>query len=384
MPMLILLGILMMVQGGNCIFGYDCGTKLTNLTTVSLIDIGECEPKKEETKSINIEAQLLQINDYNIIHARECRIKIKRTVHHCGMHSHTSAVLFGEIEYFKEITKDECEGIQLTGTFNGFGLSLMHLERNSTTTKSVILAGKLDKDSHCESGANYDDPYGTFTDVLVTGYVSIGIYDYDIKLNLESDKVFMQDGTPCNAKARHCISGEGVHALRYLATQFDFVALDNCELVEDVKFSLMMLWELEYPAGDEPMESCPGALWYQDGLCILCRRPGCSPSSETSRALAFEEAVKQEARTFLGGLDALVEHEPLVSAPAVIDLDEQSSSPASEVIDLDEQSSSPASEVIVLDEESPDAVLDVVDLDEESFSPEVIDLDVELDVPNSE
>ncbi|KAL7305510.1 hypothetical protein TKK_0002247 [Trichogramma kaykai] len=161
-----------------------------------------------------------------------------------------------------------------------------------------------------------------------------------------------------------------VHALRYLATQFDFVALDNCELVEDVKFSLMMLWELEYPAGDEPMESCPGALWYQDGLCILCRRPGCSPSSETSRALAFEEAVKQEARTFLGGLGALVEHEPLVSAPAVID--------------LDEQSSSPASEVIVLDEESPDAVLDVVDLDEESFSPEVIDLDAELDVPNSE
>ncbi|KAL7296790.1 hypothetical protein TKK_0010193 [Trichogramma kaykai] len=125
------------------------------------------------------------------------------------MHSHTSAVLFGEIEYFKEITKDECEGIQLTGTFNGFGLSLMHLERNSTTTKSVILAGKLDKDSHCESGANYDDPYGTFTDVLVAGYVSIGIYDYDIKLNLESDKVFMQDGTPCNAKARYCISGEG-------------------------------------------------------------------------------------------------------------------------------------------------------------------------------
>ncbi|KAL7305068.1 hypothetical protein TKK_0002635 [Trichogramma kaykai] len=175
-----------------------------------------------------------------------------------------------------------------------------------------------------------------------------------------------------------------VHALRYLATQFDFVALDNCELVEDVKFSLMMLWELEYPAGDEPMESCPGALWYQDGLCILCRRPGCSPSSETSRALAFEEAVKQEARTFLGGLDALVEHEPLVSAPAVIDLDEQSSSPASEVIDLDEQSSSPASEVIVLDEESPDAVLDVVDLDEESFSPEVIDLDAELYIPNSE
>ncbi|KAL7295328.1 hypothetical protein TKK_0011359 [Trichogramma kaykai] len=120
-----------------------------------------------------------------------------------------------------------------------------------------------------------------------------------------------------------------VYALRYLATQFDFVALDNCELVEDVKFSLMMLLELEYPAGDEAMDPCPRAPWNRDVLCRWCRRPGCSPSSETSRALAFEEAVKQETRTFLGGLGALVEHEPLVSAPAVIDLDEQSSSLAS-------------------------------------------------------
>ncbi|CAB0031144.1 unnamed protein product [Trichogramma brassicae] len=131
------------------------------------------------------------------------------TVHHCGMHSHTSAVLYGEIEYYKELTRDECEGIQLTGTFNGFGLSLMQIKRNSTTKKSVVLAGKVDKDGGCEAGASYDDPYGSFTDVFVTGYVTIGIYDYDIKLNLESDKVFMQDGTPCNAKARHCISGEG-------------------------------------------------------------------------------------------------------------------------------------------------------------------------------
>ncbi|KAL7299385.1 hypothetical protein TKK_0007952 [Trichogramma kaykai] len=134
----------------------------------------------------------------------------------------------------------------------------------------------------------------------------------------------------------------------------------------------MMLWELEYPAGDEAMDPCPRAPWNRDALCRWCRRPGCSPSSETSRALAFEEAVKQEARTFLGSLGTLVEHEPLVSEPAVID--------------LDEQSSSPAPEVIVLDEESLVSVLDVVDLDEEPFFPdfEVIDLDPELDVPGSE
>ncbi|KAL7305652.1 hypothetical protein TKK_0002378 [Trichogramma kaykai] len=95
-----------------------------------------------------------------------------------------------------------------------------------------------------------------------------------------------------------------VHALRYFATQFDFVALD-----------------------------------------------------------------KQEARTFLGGLGALVEHEPLVSAPAVIDLDEQSSSLASEVTVLNEEPSSPASDVIVLDEESLVSVLDVVDLDEGALFP---------------
>ncbi|KAL7295021.1 hypothetical protein TKK_0011624 [Trichogramma kaykai] len=204
-----LLCVAALIQEGHCIYGYDCANKLTNLTTLSLVDIGECETRTNQANAITIKAQLIQVNDYNIIHAKECQVKIKRTVHHCGMHSHTSAALYGEIEYYKKLTRDECEGIQLTGTFNGFGLLLMHIKRNSTTTRPVVLAGKLDKNAGCESGAAYDDPYESFTDVLVTGYVSIGIYDYDMKLNLESDKVLMQDGTPCSAKARHCISGEG-------------------------------------------------------------------------------------------------------------------------------------------------------------------------------
>ncbi|KAL7289206.1 hypothetical protein TKK_0017146 [Trichogramma kaykai] len=87
-----------LIRSGNCIYGYDCGTKLTNLTTVSLMDTGDCEPTADNTKSVKIEAQLIQINDFNIIHVKECSIKIKRTVEHCGMHSHKSTVLFGEIE----------------------------------------------------------------------------------------------------------------------------------------------------------------------------------------------------------------------------------------------------------------------------------------------
>ncbi|KAL7301579.1 hypothetical protein TKK_0005593 [Trichogramma kaykai] len=204
-----LLCVAALIQEGHCIYGYDCANKLTNLTTLSLVDVNECETRANQASAVTIEAQLIQVNDYNIIHAKECWVKIKRTVHHCGMHFHTSAALYGEIEYYKELTRDECKEIQLTGTFNGFGLSLMQIKRNSTTIRAVILAGKLDKHVGCESGAAYDHPYGSFTDVLVTGYVSIGIYDYDIKLNLESEKVFMQDGTPCSAKARHCISGEG-------------------------------------------------------------------------------------------------------------------------------------------------------------------------------
>uniref|UniRef100_A0ABD2WST7 Uncharacterized protein n=1 Tax=Trichogramma kaykai TaxID=54128 RepID=A0ABD2WST7_9HYME len=208
------LSITMAIRDVYGIYGYDCGTKLTNLTTLSLVDIGECESNDEDVQATSIPAKLIQINDYNMIHAMECKVLVKRSTHYCGMHSHTSPVLFGEIEYYKEVSRDECEAMHVSSVFNGFNIKLMNIARNSTTRKAVIFAGKIDKNSHCTAGEAYDDPYGSFTDVLVTGYVIVTIRDYDVKLSLENNKVILEDGTACNVNARQCVSGDAANVCR--------------------------------------------------------------------------------------------------------------------------------------------------------------------------
>ena len=45
--------------------GYDCGAKTLNMTTVSLLDIGNCDISKIDVKTENVNKQLLQLIDYN-------------------------------------------------------------------------------------------------------------------------------------------------------------------------------------------------------------------------------------------------------------------------------------------------------------------------------
>ncbi|KAL7301782.1 hypothetical protein TKK_0005772 [Trichogramma kaykai] len=62
----------MAIKTTTAIYGYDCGTKLTNLTTISLIDVGKCKEERPEVRTTRIRAQLVQVNDYGLIKIKEC------------------------------------------------------------------------------------------------------------------------------------------------------------------------------------------------------------------------------------------------------------------------------------------------------------------------
>jgi len=46
------------------IIGYDCGSSSANLTTLSLLNIEECDISQKQVNSSSIYVQLLQINDF--------------------------------------------------------------------------------------------------------------------------------------------------------------------------------------------------------------------------------------------------------------------------------------------------------------------------------
>ena len=74
------------------LIGYDCASGNTNITQISLKDVGNCEVPKLTVTTKKTYLQLLQLDNVKTIHVIQCRVLIKRTVQHCGMHSHISAV----------------------------------------------------------------------------------------------------------------------------------------------------------------------------------------------------------------------------------------------------------------------------------------------------
>ncbi|KAL7289959.1 hypothetical protein TKK_0015692 [Trichogramma kaykai] len=191
------------------IYGFDCGTKLTNITTISLVDVGDCDIDTPEVEIDKINAQLIQINDYGMVHVRECKLLMKRTIYYCGMHSHVSPAANGEVAFYKEMSRDECDLLQVTGTYNGFDKRIVNIKRNDTTTTPMTFAGKINADKSCEAASSYEDPYGTFDNVVVTGYIIIEIKDYEAKIDLTTNKLLLSSGVTCKASERKCINDDG-------------------------------------------------------------------------------------------------------------------------------------------------------------------------------
>jgi len=65
--------------------GYDCGCQALNITSLSLLDIGNCELEDIEPNNQQVYVQLLQLSDFDKAQAIQCKVEIDRTIYYCGM-----------------------------------------------------------------------------------------------------------------------------------------------------------------------------------------------------------------------------------------------------------------------------------------------------------
>ncbi|CAB0043523.1 unnamed protein product [Trichogramma brassicae] len=152
------------------------------------------------------------MNDYGIATVRECRILINRSVFYCGMHSHISTVANGEVQYYKEVTRDECERMHATGSYTYQDLVINDIPRNGSITTPHTFAGTSGEFSKCTAESRYVDAYGTFHDVVVQGFIKIDMQSYTAKVDMEADKLQLVSGASCTASSRHCVSPDGSEA----------------------------------------------------------------------------------------------------------------------------------------------------------------------------
>ena len=190
--------------------GYDCGGHGLNITSLSLLDIGDCNLEDIEPITENTHVQLLQLSDFDKTRVIQCKIEIDRIIYYCGMHSHVSIVHGGRRVYLQETAASNCRRIHETGAIDLGGRDgyITGLKPNSSSTRSITLAGQTSVDGRC-SGAQYSDPYGTWDSVVVQATIRVTLRDFEAPIRRNSHEIILPSGLHCKVTAGECLDTDG-------------------------------------------------------------------------------------------------------------------------------------------------------------------------------
>ncbi|XP_023288930.1 uncharacterized protein LOC111674084 [Orussus abietinus] len=203
-----ILGLTTVIALTHAMIGYDCGSRSTNITTLSLLDVGECNFPQRDVNVTRTCIQLLQINEFNSVHVRQCKIEVDRTVRKCGMFSHTMDVRNGKHVYVEDVSWDTCINMHLYGRAQLGHTTVSGIKANQTTTRPITLAGSIDENGNCR-GTSYSDPYGSWDDAFVLSSIKITLRDYNAAVNLDTNKVYLKSGATCGMMSGQCTDFEG-------------------------------------------------------------------------------------------------------------------------------------------------------------------------------
>ena len=80
--------LVLLFQATTALIGYDCGSRLLNITTISLLDEGQCEVPSNQLNVTRKYVEFLQVNEFVETKVIQCKLGINRTIFHCGMYLH--------------------------------------------------------------------------------------------------------------------------------------------------------------------------------------------------------------------------------------------------------------------------------------------------------
>ncbi|KAL6431965.1 hypothetical protein ACFW04_007415 [Cataglyphis niger] len=174
------------------IIGYECGSASANLTTLSLLNIEECDIPQQNVNSSRTYIQLLQINEFE-----------SEKLYNASMD-----VFNGKYAYVQEVSREACRRMHIYGSFQLAETFITGLKSNQSATRPVTLAGHVDTDGSC-SGGTYSDPYGTWADAVVLGSIKITLQDYTADVRINTNRVQLRSGMACELSATYCSDIEG-------------------------------------------------------------------------------------------------------------------------------------------------------------------------------
>ncbi|KYQ49730.1 hypothetical protein ALC60_11197 [Trachymyrmex zeteki] len=207
---LLVAAFLSLAPSSRGLMGYDCGDHGLNITSLSLLDIGSCDLENIEPVTRDVYVQLFQLSDFDRTRVIQCKVEIDRTIYYCGMHSHVSVVHGGRRIYLHELAANNCKRIHETGAINLGGREgyITGLKPNSTSARSITLAGHASVDGRC-SGSQYSDSYRTWDSVIVQATVRVTLRDFESSIRRSSHEIILPSGLHCKVAAGECLDTDG-------------------------------------------------------------------------------------------------------------------------------------------------------------------------------
>ncbi|CAK9807063.1 hypothetical protein ANTQUA_LOCUS5127 [Anthophora quadrimaculata] len=220
------------------LIGYDLSGPTLNISTFSAVDPLNCETEEEAPIIKEKAIQLLQLSEFQSAEVTQCHVEIDRTVFHCGMHSHVSAVNNGLQIYLMNIPSDTCQMLHHTGTlYVTPSAQITGVVSNSSTTRSLTLSGKIDNDCTC-FGSTYSDPYGTWNSVVVQAVIRIKIRTHVAAVKIATNEIILQSGERCTVQQGSCLDSEDGFSY-WVNSPTDYCKFNNYDVLYEGKATLV-------------------------------------------------------------------------------------------------------------------------------------------------
>lgn len=197
--------LLTSVRYGQTMTAYHCDSRNLRYTTVSLVDLPECEIKRANTIMDSERGYLIQKSKTMEIDIHKCSVRFHRFIHNCDILGASEAVTNDDLEYPIRLTREECHQLIKYHRYeNSKGTKFEDLSAARENVKSDTIAGETDFRGKC-SGGEWKDTFGEWTNVVVNARYHIKFYKTKATLDIGNNKIKLASGIVCSMTAENCV-----------------------------------------------------------------------------------------------------------------------------------------------------------------------------------
>ncbi|QMU95567.1 glycoprotein [Bactrocera dorsalis borna-like virus] len=204
--LLLLLSLSRLIQV-SAIIGFDCTDPSSNVTAVSLTQIGDCVVRNRNVTTTTTNIRVYQSLDFTMTTVYSCLIEMSHIISRCGksIDQFHSGGFYSEIP---SITRATCLDMIDTGKINLHGNSMEGIEVGVPYSVALMTYGTIDQDGSCTTPGDLIVNGRVFTRAIRNTNIKILVTKYQANVDIDQSELKLSTGIVCPFLKRECFSAQ--------------------------------------------------------------------------------------------------------------------------------------------------------------------------------